>query len=117
MQMSWHDFERCLGEAFRRRGFTVTGFDKNGADGSADFGVKKDGERYLVHCRQWRKLTVGVTAVRDLSAVIASVGAHGGYVVTGGQFTGEARQLAASCGITLIDGSALQELMGARSAA
>lgn len=116
-QVSWHDFERGLGDAFRRRGFTLTGFGKNGADGSADFGLKKDGGRYLVHCRQWRKITVGVTAVRELSAAIAAVGACGGYVVTGGQFTREARQLADSCRITLLDGGVLQRLMGARSAA
>ena len=30
--MNWRDFERLVGEAFRRQGFTVTGFGGSGPD-------------------------------------------------------------------------------------
>ena len=110
--MSWRDFERLVGETFRRQGFTVTGFGGNGPDGGVDLGLSKNGQRFLVQCKHWRKRQVGVTVVRELNGVIAAQRAHGGFVVTGGDFTREARDFADSCAIRLIDGRALDELMG-----
>jgi restriction system protein len=110
--LSWRDFERLMGEAFRRRGFTVTGFGGSVADGGVDLGLMKHGERFLVQCKHWRKQRVGVTVVRELNGVIAAQGAHGGFVVTGGQFTPEARAFAQSCKIELVDGSSLERLIG-----
>jgi|HubBroStandDraft_1064217.scaffolds.fasta_scaffold203629_2 restriction system protein len=110
--LSWRDFERLMGEAFRRRGFTVTGFGGSVADGGVDLGLMKHGERFLVQCKHWRKQQVGVTVVRELNGVIAAQGAHGGFVVTGGQFTPEARVFAESCKIELVDGSSLERLIG-----
>jgi restriction system protein len=110
--MSWRDFERLVGEAFRRRGYVVTGFGGAGPDGGVDLGLSKDGERFLVQCKHWRNRRVGVTVVRDLNGVIAAQGAHGGFVVTGGEFTREAREFAEKTSIELIDGKALAELIG-----
>jgi restriction system protein len=109
--MSWREFERVVGEAFRRRGFTVTGFGGGGSGGGVDLGLAKNGERFLVQCKHWRKLEVGVTVIRELQGIITALGAHGGYVVTGGCFTPPARDLANSCRISLIDGASLQELI------
>ncbi len=109
--MSWRDFERLVGEVFRRQGFTITGFGGQGPDGGVDLGLTKDGQRYLVQCKHWRKRQVGVTVVRELNGVVAAQGAHGGFVVTGGEFTREAREFAESCGIKLINGPALEELV------
>jgi restriction system protein len=114
--MSWREFERLMGEAFRRHGFTVTGFGDSVPDGGVDLGLMKHGERFLVQCRHWRKQQVGVTVVHELNGVIAAQGAHGGFVVTGGQFTPEARAFAESCKIELVDGSSLERLIGNVSA-
>ena len=111
--MSWRDFERLVSGAFRRRGFTVTGFGGSGPDGGVDLGLVKNGERFLVQCRHWRREQVGVPAVQELDGVIAAVGARGGFVVTGGQFTREARELSQKTRIELIDGCALEKLIGA----
>jgi restriction system protein len=108
--MSWRDFERLIGEMFRQRGFKVTGFGGNGLDGGADLGLSKNGERFLVQCKHWKKQQVGVTVVRELYGIISAQRAHGGFVVTGGQFTREAREFANTCGVELIDGRALEEL-------
>jgi restriction system protein len=110
--MSWRDFERLVSEAFRQRGFTVTGFGGNGPDGGVDLGLMKNGERFLVQCKHWRKQQVGVTVVRELNGVIAALGANGGYVVTGGQFTREAQEFAQKTKIQLFDGSALEQWIG-----
>jgi restriction system protein len=110
--MSWRDFERLVGEVFRRQGFTVSGFGGQGPDGGVDLELTKNGERYLVQCKHWRKRQVGVTVVRELNGVVSAQGAHGGFVVTGGEFSREAREFAESCGIKLVDGPALEKLIG-----
>jgi restriction system protein len=110
--MSWRDFERLVGEVFRRQGFTVSGFGGHGPDGGVDLGLTKNGQRFLVQCKHWRKRQVGVTVVRELFGVMSAQGAHGGFVVTGGQFSREAREFADSCGIKLIDERKLEELIG-----
>jgi restriction system protein len=110
--MSWRDFERLIGEAFRQREFTVTGFGGGGAEGGVDLGLMKNGERFLVQCKHWRKQQVGVTVVGELSGVISAQGAHGGFLVTCGRYTREARELALQTKIQLIDGESMQEFIG-----
>jgi restriction system protein len=110
--LNWRDFERLVGEAFRRQGFTVTGFGGGGPDGGVDLGLSKNGQRFLVQCKHWRKRQVGVTVVRELNGVMSAQRAHGGFVVTGGEFTQEAREFARTTKIELIDGSAFAELIG-----
>ena len=109
--MVWRDFERLVGEMFRHRGFKVTGFGGHSPDAGVDLGLSKNGERFLVQCKHWKKQQVGVTVVRELSGIIAAQRAHGGFVVTGGQFTREAREFAGTCRVELIDGRKLEELL------
>jgi restriction system protein len=109
--MTWEHFERLVGEAFRRRGYQVTETGGGGSDGGIDLVLAKGGGRLLVQCKQWRTQRVGVTTVRELYGVIAARGATGGFVVTCGAFTQEARQFARDCGIELIDGDGLTSLI------
>jgi restriction system protein len=105
--MSCRDFERMIGETFQRRGFYLAGFGMSAATGAADLALLKSGERFLVHCRHWRKQEIGVLAIRELSAALAAVGARGGYVVTTGRFTREACEFARATCIELIGGQRL----------
>ncbi len=93
-EMSWPEFEMLVGEAFRRGGYSVTETGGGGADGGVDLVLRKDGEKYLVQCKQWRAYKVGVTTVRELYGVMAAAGAAGGFVVTSGVFTQEAKSFA-----------------------
>jgi restriction system protein len=105
--MSCRDFERLIGETFRRRGFHVAGFGMRGAGGAADLALLKSGERFLVHCQHWRKQEIGVLAVRELNAALQAVRAQGGYVLTTGGFTREACEFVRSTRIELIGGKGL----------
>lgn len=109
--MSWQQFEALVGEAFRRRGYAVTETGGGGADGGVDLALKKEGETFLVQCKQWKALKVGVTTVRELYGVMAANGAIGGFVVTSGVYTDEARAFAKGQNIELVDGKALHELI------
>jgi len=109
--MSWQQFEALVGEAFRRKGYALTETGGGGADGGIDLALKKEGETYLVQCKQWKATKVGVTTVRELYGVMAANGATGGFVVTSGVFTDEARAFAIGQNIELMDGKALHALI------
>ena len=109
--MSWQQFEALVGEAFRRKGYKVTETGGGGADGGVDLSMKKEGETFLVQCKQWKATKVGVTTVRELYGVMAANGATGGFVVTSGVFTDEARAFAVGRNIKLMDGKALHALI------
>lgn len=111
--MSWQEFEMLVGEAFRRRGFRVDETGGAGPDGGVDLVLKKGAETFLVQCKQWRALKVGVDVVRQLYGVMAARGAAGGFVVTSGRFTDEARRFAEGRNLRLVDGEALMKLIGA----
>ena len=109
--MSWQQFEALVGEAFRRKSYSVAETGGGGADGGVDLVLKKAGETFLVQCKQWKAYKVGVTTVRELYGVMAAKGASGGFVVTSGVFTDEARAFAEGRNIELMDGKVLYALI------
>jgi restriction system protein len=109
--MSWKDFELLVGEGFRLKGFTVVENGGGGADGGIEMTLKKDGEVFLVQCKQWRAYKVSVNIVRELFGVMAAHGAAGGFVVTSGVFTEDARKFAQGRNIELIDGTVLAAMI------
>lgn len=114
--LSWRQFEALVGEAFRRKGYSVTETGDGGADVVVDLTLKKAGETFLVQCKQWRATRVGMNIVRELYGVMTSRGATGGFVVTSGEFTDEARAFARGKNIELMDGKALHALIRGVSA-
>lgn len=113
--MSWRDFEKLVGEGFRLQGYRVVETGGGGADGGVDLVLSRPGtngsEKFLVQCKQWRALKVGVDVVRELYGVMAARGAAGGFVVTSGRFTDEAISFANGRNVTLVDGPKLRELI------
>ena len=108
-RMSWQDFELLVGEYFRRQGYSVIDNGGGGADGGVDVFLKKGAKRYLVQCKHWKVLRVGVQPVRELYGVMAAQGVDGGFVVTSGSFTEDACAFADGLALLgLIDGRALQ---------
>ncbi|MDM0075863.1 restriction endonuclease [Variovorax sp. J2P1-59] len=105
--MTWREFERLVGEGFRRKGFQVEELGGSGPDGGVDLVLRKSGEKHLVQCKQWRAYKVGVQVVRELYGAMAADGAAGGFVVTSGRFTEEARAFAEGRNVQLLDGDAL----------
>lgn len=110
-RMTWQEFELLVGEAYRRKGFSVVESGGGGADGGVDLVLKKGSETFLVQCKQWRALKVGVTVVRELYGVMAARGAAGGMVVTSGRFSDDAAAFAKGRNIELVDGPKLTHLI------
>lgn len=114
--MSWREFEALVGEFFRRQGYSVVQQGGAGPDGGVDVLLQKGSDRYLVQCKHWRALRVGVQPVRELYGVMAARRVAGGFVVTSGEFTEEARRFAEGREIQLIEGNALQRGVRAQAA-
>ena len=115
--MTWHQFEKLVGEAFRLQGYTVTETGGGGADGGVDLALTRGTEKFLVQCKQWRAFKVGVGVVRELYGVMAASGAAGGFVVTSGRFTEEATSFASGRNVKLVDGPQLHALIKQAQAA
>ena len=105
--MSWREFEMLVGEAFRMQGFSVVELGGAGPDGGVDLVLKKGTEKFLVQCKQWKAYKVGVDVVRELYGVMAAKGAAGGFVVTSGSFTADAKGFADGRNVSLVDGQRL----------
>ena len=105
--MSWREFELLVGEAYRLQGYRVTEIGGGGPDGGVDLVLAKGSEKFFVQCKQWKAYKVGVTTVRELYGVMAAKGATGGFVVTSGRFTADAKDFAQGRNIELIDGPRL----------
>lgn len=112
-EMTWQQFELLVGEMFRRRGFSVRGNTGAGPDGGIDIVLHRAGEKYLVQCKQWRANRVAVEIVRELYGLMAAQGAAGGFVVTSGRFTDEARRFAEGRNVELIGGESLHQALRA----
>lgn len=59
--LGWRNFERLVGEAYRRHGYSVEETGLGGADGG----------RVLVQCKQWRRRRVPVNVVREMYGLLA----------------------------------------------
>lgn len=109
--MSWQEFEMLVGEAFRLQGYSVTELGGAGADGGVDLVLRKGNEKFLVQCKQWKAYKVGVDVVRELYGVMAAEGAAGGFVITSGAFTSDAKAFAEGRNVKLVDGPKLFGLL------
>lgn len=108
--LDWREFESVIQEAFRRQGYLAVE-TQTGADGGYDIALRKDGKLYLVQCKHWKAQKVGVSPVRELFGVIAARGAAGGFFVTSGYYTEDAKAFAAQTKLKLIDGPMFKKLI------
>ena len=110
-EMSWADFERLVSEYYRRNGFQVSREGGNGPDGGIDLVLRKNNEKHLVQCKQWKAYKVGVQPVREFYGVMAANGAAGGYFVTSGAYTDDAKAFVKGLNVELVDGPKLKQMI------
>ena len=110
-ELSWQEFERLVGEMYRRQEYSVEHTGSDGGDGGIDLRLRHGGKTTLVQCKHWKTWNVGVKEVRELRGVVASEGAHHGILVTYGSFTDDAIDFARKNPITLVAGPELEQMM------
>jgi len=106
-ELTWQQFELLLGEYWRRRGFDVEETGGGGPDGGIDLILKREGQVFVVQCKQWKTWQVGVKPVRELFGVMTAQRASGAYLVTSGSYTTDAMTFAEGKPLELIDGDHL----------
>ena len=109
--LHWKDFERLLGEYYRRRGFRVEENRQGGADGGVDLRLRDKDGLHVVQCKQWRARQVGVPIARELLGVMVDQGAHRGSIVTSGTFTTKAKEFTEGKRMELVDGERLERMI------
>jgi restriction system protein len=99
-EMSWESFSAAVCETYRKQGYAVTPSREPGYD----FSLSKDGRVTLVQCRRWKVNQVGSEPVRDLARAVERAQAYRGVCLATGEFSANARKIAASEPLALISG-------------
>lgn len=114
--LSWQDFERLVGEAYRRQGFVVEEVGGSAPDGGIDLLLHRGGTKTLVQCKRWKTAQIGVSLIREFYGVTVAEKAERGVFVTTGTYTADALAFARGKPLDLVDGAALAQLVqGLRS--
>jgi len=109
--LAWKQFEELVGEAYRRLGYMVEENEGAGPDGGVDLWLRKNGNRYLVQCKQWKTLKVGVKVVREMYGLVTAHQSAGAIIITSGMFTQEARTFAQDKPLDLVEGQQLAAMI------
>ena len=111
-ELSWKNFEELVAESYRRKGYSVIENSAAGADGGIDLRMKRDDDRVIVQCKNWKTRKVGVKVIRELYGVMTSQRANRGIVICSGTYTKEATAFARNnSGLELIGGTELLALV------
>lgn len=109
--LPWKQFEELIGEAYRRKGYAVVENHRLGPDGGIDLVLKKDGNLFLVQCKQWKSQKVDVRVVREMYGVMTAEHAQGVIIITSGLFTQEAKTFSENKPIDLVEGNQVTDLI------
>ncbi len=110
--MDWRTFEELIESYYRKLDYRVHRQLEKGPDGGVDVRIANaNRERFLIQCKYWQHMNVGVKPVRELLGIVAAEGATGGIVITSSMFTNEARAFAEGVPIELIDGDRLLHML------
>jgi len=109
--LSRKEFEELVGEAYRRKGYSVVENHGVGSDGGVDLRLNKDGNLFLVQCKHWKTQKLDVRVVREMYGVMTAERAFGAIIITSGLFTQDARNFAEDKPIDLVEGYQLADLI------
>ncbi|MDH5833671.1 restriction endonuclease [Luteimonas kalidii] len=104
--VSWRSFIHMVLDALARRGFTRLVDSQNAAD-DTDYVLERNGEHWLLSCKHGSAFVLGRLTVNELARAIGVKGAAGGFLLTQGRITEDARPVAALQRIELLDGPTL----------
>lgn len=107
--LPWQDFERLVGEAYRRQGFVVEEVGGSAPDGGIDLLLHRGGTKTIVQCKRWKTAQIGVSLIREFYGVTVAEKAERGIFVTTGTYTADALAFARGRPFDLVDGAALAQ--------
>ncbi len=108
-KMTGEEFERFLGELFKRRGFKVS-YTATSGDYGADL-ILKDGKDIIAVQAKRYSSSVGVKAVQEIIGAVKMYDATEAWVVTNSYYTKQAVKLATINDVYLIDRKELIDMI------
>ena len=108
-KMTGEEFERFLGELFKRRGFKVS-YTATSGDYGADL-ILKDGKDIIAVQAKRYSGSVGVKAVQEIIGAVKMYDATEAWVVTNSYYTKQAVKLATINDVYLIDRKELIDII------
>lgn len=108
--MRWREFSRFVIEALQAQGFEASRLEPSADRGQkADLLLNRDGQTWLLTCKQGIDYRVGRPMVEELASAVRASGASGGILTTLGRIEPDARRHAGA--IELLDGPMLWTLI------
>ncbi|MGY1520169.1 restriction endonuclease [Luteimonas sp. A482] len=104
--VSWRAFIHMVLDALSRRGFSRL-VDEDNPAGDTEYMLERKGEHWLLSCKHGSAFVLGRLTVNELARAMDMKGAAGGFLLTQGRITDDARPVAALQRIELLDGPAL----------
>jgi len=109
--MDSDDFEYLVAEIWSAMGYD-TQVTQGGADRGIDVIATNDSEKVLIQAKRYSSGNkVGVSKIREYSALYQQEGATDVVVVTTSEFTSNASELAPTIGVTTVNGDELMEMI------
>lgn len=108
--MDGYDFEDFVGKLYTAQGYSVTVTKKSG-DYGVDLLLNGKGRRIAVQVKRWQG-SVGVRAIQEALAGKLHYSCNDAMVVTNSTFTKQAKDIAKSTGVQLVDRNGLAILIG-----
>lgn len=108
-RLEWRRFQELCSAYFECVGFRVM-WTPPGVEGGPDMKLYEKGSQaasIAVRCKAWNVYTIGIGAIRELIAVLATEKIGEGLFATSATFTPEAQALARKHNIRLLDGTDL----------
>jgi restriction system protein len=109
--MSWQDFERLVGQAYRKIGWRVEETGLGGADGGIDLVMHRGREKVIVQCKRYTTTSIGAKIVREMYGLMMHHDATGVKIVCIGKFTRAAIEFTQGKPIELVGANDLTELI------
>lgn len=100
--MTGEEFERYIAKKLRAKGYHNVQLTPVTGDYGVDITANKGGVRYAFQCKRYA-VPVGVKAVQEVFSGSRQYGADRAVVVTNSSYTPNAKTLASTLGVTLLD--------------
>ena len=108
-EMDWEQFEALVSSYFIKTGFKISRKDNSVSASYRDFEANNEKYKIIIHCKYWNANNINSYPIKEIYKKIESKEANQLYVITCGNFTVSAKELAQGKNIELVNGYKLVE--------
>lgn len=106
--MTGKDFEHAVQEILENKGYRTKSLPWN--DYGADLIAEKEGIKLIIQCKRY-SVNVGLKAIQEVYTACRYYNGDKAWIITNSNFTFQASNIAEKCGVKLISGKGLENLV------